>query len=73
MESLAKNLIFIGIIILILGLSLLIAVKFRVPFVGKLPGDIFIQKKNFSFYFPFTSGIIISIFLSLLFSLFFRK
>ncbi|MBP7088537.1 MAG: DUF2905 domain-containing protein [Candidatus Omnitrophica bacterium] len=73
MESLAKSLIFIGVSIFILGLVLLIVVKLKIPFLGRLPGDISIQKENFSFYFPLTSGIIISIILSLLFRIFLRK
>jgi len=57
-----KILIILGIIIIITGGLLLLANK--IPFLGKLPGDIAIQKKNFSFYFPITTCIIISIILS---------
>jgi hypothetical protein len=57
-----KILIILGIIIIITGGLLLLANK--IPFFGKLPGDIAIQKKNFSFYFPITTCIIISIILS---------
>lgn len=41
--------------------------------LGKFPGDIRIQKGNFSFYFPITSCIIISLVLTFILSLFFRK
>ncbi len=37
----------------------------RIPFLGKLPGDILIQKKNFTFYFPLATSIIVSFVLSL--------
>lgn len=38
----------------------------RIPFLGKLPGDILIQKKNFTFYFPLATSIIVSVVLSLI-------
>ena len=61
-----KSLIIIGVIILCIGL----VVMFRdsVPFpkyFGRLPGDINIERKNFSFHFPIITSIIISIILSL--------
>lgn len=52
------------------GLILLIG---KVPFIGRLPGDIYIQRKNFSFYFPLTTSIVLSILLTILFSLFRRR
>ncbi|MDE2485361.1 MAG: DUF2905 domain-containing protein [candidate division NC10 bacterium] len=45
----------------------------KVPFIGKLPGDIYVQRKNFSFYFPLTTSILLSILLTILFSLFRRR
>jgi len=65
MIDLSKVLITLGIILLVVGLF--------IRFVGKLPGDIFIKKGNVSFYFPIVTCIIISILLSLIFSLFGRK
>ncbi len=38
----------------------------KIPLIGRLPGDIFIQRENFSFYFPLTSGILLSVILSVL-------
>jgi hypothetical protein len=38
----------------------------RIPFFGKLPGDIYIKKENFIFYFPITTAILISIILTLI-------
>ena len=40
--------------------------------LGKLPGDIIIERKNFNFYFPITTSIIISIILGILFKVFFK-
>jgi hypothetical protein len=63
-EHLGKLLIGLGALIIIVGLILIMAPK--IPFLGRLPGDIFIQRKNFTFYFPLATSLIISIILSLL-------
>ena len=52
------------------GTLLLLGVLFsfgaRIPWLGRLPGDIVIERDNFRFYFPITTSIVISIILSLL-------
>ena len=68
MGGIGKSLITLGIILIIFGLLLNFSGK--IPYIGKLPGDIYIKKKNFSFYFPITTCIIISIVLTLIFSIF---
>jgi hypothetical protein len=66
MQQLGKMLIVIGIIIIVAGIVLLFVKK--MPFgLGKLPGDIYIKKDNFTFYFPITTAIIISVVLSIIF------
>ena len=57
-----KFLIIAGVVLLIAG----IIVQFanRIPFLGKLPGDIAIERENFKFYFPITTSIVISILIS---------
>ena len=71
MTDIGKSLIFMGFVIIIIGTVLLFSDK--LPFnLGKLPGDISFKKENFSFYFPITTSILISIILSLLFYLFSR-
>lgn len=69
--SLAKLLILFGVVLILLGGLLLIVGK--IPFIGRLPGDIYIQRGNFSFYFPLTTSILISLLLTLLFTLFGRR
>lgn len=59
-----KLLIIVGFACIIAGV--LIIYLPRIPFLGKLPGDIRIEKENFKFYFPITTSIIISVLLSLL-------
>lgn len=66
-----KFLIIFGIIIVAVGVLLLISVK--IPWIGRLPGDIMIQKKNFTFYFPLATSILISVVLTFLFWLISRR
>lgn len=71
LDSLARLLILFGLILAAVGGLILFIGK--VPFIGRLPGDIYIQRKNFSFYFPLTTSILLSILLTILFSLFRRR
>lgn len=71
LNPLGKVLIFFGIVLILIGGVILLAG--RIPWIGRLPGDIFIQRKNFSFYFPIATSIIISIVLTLIFSLLSRR
>ena len=70
-DSLAKTLIVFGVVLALVGVALLLAGK--IPFLGRLPGDIVIRREHWSFYFPLTTSILISILLTLLFSLFYRR
>ncbi len=70
-DSLAKLLIVLGVVLALVGGLLLLVDK--VPFLGKLPGDILIRRQNWTFYFPLATSIIISILLTLLLSLFGRR
>ncbi|MFC1749448.1 DUF2905 domain-containing protein [Pseudomonadota bacterium] len=65
-----KALITIGIALIVLGLLWPLLQKLG---LGRLPGDIAVEKENVKFYFPITTSIIVSILLSLLFWLFMRK
>jgi heme/copper-type cytochrome/quinol oxidase subunit 2 len=65
MPSLGKMLIILGAVIMLVGVVLLLANK--IPFIGRLPGDILIKRENFTFYFPIMTCIIISIVLTLIF------
>lgn len=59
-----KLLIIIGGVFIIAGL--LYTYSDRIPFLGKLPGDVVIEKENFRLYFPVVSSILLSILLSLI-------
>ncbi|MEC4678066.1 MAG: DUF2905 domain-containing protein [Nitrospirota bacterium] len=65
MFNLGRTLVSIGFLLLVIGGLLMLLNK--VPGVGKLPGDILIERKNFTFYFPLATSIIVSLLLSLLF------
>ncbi len=64
MAELGKFLIVLGIIAV--GLGVIFLFWGKIPYIGKLPGDIVIKKGNFVFYFPLTTSIIVSIVLSLI-------
>jgi len=63
-----KLFVILGIVMIIIGVGFMFGDK--IPYIGKLPGDISIKRENFSFYFPITTSIIISVILTILFSLF---
>ncbi len=64
MQDAGKFLIITGIIIVAVGALLFITGK--IPWIGKLPGDIVVQRKNFTFYFPLATSILLSIIISLI-------
>ena len=68
MAGLGKSLIIFGIIIIVIGIFLTFAGK--IPWLGRLPGDIQIKRDNFTFYFPLATCILLSVFFSLIFWLF---
>ena len=75
MIPLGKMLLLFGLLMVLLGLVLLVAGHFsgKVPWLGRLPGDIYIQRGTWTFYFPLATCLIISVVLTLLFSFFSRR
>lgn len=61
----SKLFIIAGLLLIALGLGG--EALSRIPFIGRLPGDIFIQKKNFTFYFPLATSLVLSVLLTLVF------
>ena len=70
MAELGKSLIIFGAIAVVIGAILMLSGK--LPWLGRLPGDIAIKNENFSFYFPLTTCIILSAVISLILWLFRR-
>lgn len=66
MSTLGKTLILIGSLFILAGLVVFMASRGKVPFLGKLPGDILVQKKNFTFYFPLATSLVVSVGVSLI-------
>jgi cytosine/uracil/thiamine/allantoin permease len=60
MENIARFLVIAGIALILIGGGVYLAAKFGIP-LGRLPGDIRIEGKNGSFYFPVVSSILISV------------
>jgi len=70
MTELGKMLILFGGLVVLVGV--LLSLGGKISWLGRLPGDIFVQRDNFSFYFPLTTSLLLSVLLSLLFFLFRR-
>lgn len=70
-QHIGRALIVLGIVVIAIGGLLVLSGK--IPWLGKLPGDIVIQRKNFTFYFPLATSILISLVITLIFWLFGRK
>ena len=71
MAEFGKILISIGLLLAILGVIFTFGNK--LPFVGSLPGDLAVERKNYSFYFPVATCIIISVVMSFILWLFSKK
>lgn len=67
MAPVGKSLVLLGLSIAVVGLA--IWGLSSVPYVGRLPGDIYVRRGNFTFYFPLMSCIVVSIAATILFAL----
>jgi hypothetical protein len=65
MQELGKILLGMGLLLVLLGAAVMLAARFGMP-LGRLPGDISYKGKNFSFYFPLGTSLLISIVLSVI-------
>ena len=66
-ENIGKILIITGLLVAVLGVILLFWNK--IPFLGKLPGDIFVQRDGWQFFFPVVTFLLISVVLSVVVNL----
>ena len=71
MNDVGKLLIVFGLLIAAVGVA--VVVVGRVPWIGRLPGDIRVQRDHWSFYFPLTTSILVSLVLTLVFWLVGRR
>jgi hypothetical protein len=70
LPHLGKMLIILGVVLLVVGIILLFAD--RIPFLGKLPGDLTFRGKNTTVYIPLATMLLISIILTILLNIFGR-
>lgn len=68
--NIGRTLILLGVIMIVSGALFILGEKIG---LGRLFGDIYIKRGNYSFYFPLATSIIISIILTVLFNIFFKK
>lgn len=73
MENIARLLMGLGLFLLVLGGIIWIVTKIGGISVFRLPGDIYIKKENFTFYFPITTFLLLSLLLTLFMNLIFRR
>ncbi len=75
MTELGKLFLGLGVLLVILGGLLVLAGNFsgKVPWLGRLPGDIYVERGSWKFYFPLGTSILISIVLTILLALFTRR
>ena len=71
MTELGKLFLGLGVLLVILGVFLLLAgnLSGKVPWLGRLPGDIYVERGNWKLYFPLGTSILISIVASVILAL----
>lgn len=71
MSDLGRVLLVVGALIALVGLALLFAD--RIPWLGRLPGDVVVRRGPVTFYAPIATSIVVSIVLTVLLNLFWRR
>jgi hypothetical protein len=71
--TMGKYLIGVGAVIAFVGLLMIVLGRFPGLKIGRLPGDIYVEREGWRFYFPLMTSIILSLIVSLLLWLFSRK
>jgi len=71
MQDLGRMLIVLGLAVVVLGALLLLGP--RIPWLGRLPGDIVVRREHGVFYFPIVTCLVVSVVLSLILSIIFRR
>lgn len=71
MNDFAKTLIFFGVVLIVAGV--VVGIFGKVPGLGRLPGDIYFRKGSFTLYFPLTTCLLLSLLLTLVFTIFGKR
>jgi len=71
LNFIGKNLVILGLFIALAGVILIFSGK--ITWLGRLPGDLYVSRKNYTFYFPAATSLILSIVISIVFFIFSGK
>ncbi|HID94809.1 MAG TPA: DUF2905 domain-containing protein [Candidatus Latescibacteria bacterium] len=71
MSEVGRFMIIAGLVVVALGIIVTFAGK--IPFLGRLPGDIYVKKRAFTFYFPLATCLLLSIIITIILNLFLRR
>jgi hypothetical protein len=71
LQDIGKLLLIFGVVMIVIGA--LFALSGKIPWIGRLPGDVIIRKKTFTFYFPLATSILLSLIVTFIFWLIRRK
>jgi len=70
--QIGKLFLILGALLLIIGLALVYLEKINIPYLGRLPGDIRIEREGFTFYFPWVTFLLLSLVLTILINIILR-
>jgi DUF2905 family protein len=70
-QNLGRTLLVMGLVMEAIGVGLMLVGK--VPWIGQLPGDIHVERDDFSFHFPLVTCLVVSLVLSLILHIFLRR
>ena len=75
MADFGRTLVLLGVVLVVVGGGLWLAgaAGAKIPFLGRLPGDIHVERGNWSFYVPLTTSILVSVVLTLILALLSRR
>ena len=70
-QPVGRVIVVVGIFMIVFGFLIMLSPK--IPFLGKLPGDIYLKRGNFSFYFPIVTSILVSLIITIILNLLFGR
>ena len=71
MNDLGRGLLVLGLVVAVVGAALMVLPK--MPWLGHLPGDVHVERGNFSIHFPIVTCLVVSAIVTLVLNFFFRR
>lgn len=71
MSQIGRMLVILGVVIVVVGVAMMFSD--RIPWLGRLPGDIVVRRRNVTFYFPVVTAILLSLILTVILNLLTRR